>query len=297
MDTLLQDWDSFINAPIWDAQEDGVDADEDMLSGRAGRIVNGLFFGKSLASGHEFSVKFFYNNETNFYCSGSLIGYGWVLTAAHCGIVVGDTVRVGGALIRSGFKATVDTVHIHPDFERNTLKNDVCLVKLGGLESKEVLNDSGVRAAVVNKNKKWPKHGDQLVLSGHGSVYENGTGYSDELLCTRQTVRENNHCASEITQGELTEDDNHLCAGDGARSTSCVGDSGAGLWYYSVKKDRKTKEFDFGYFVVAGIVSFGEVTDEHLCPRGPPTVYQETSTHYDWIKKVAGDGLAKGEPI
>ncbi len=42
------------------------------------------------------------------------------------------------------------------------------------------------------------------------------------------------------------------------------------------------------YFEIVGIVSFGEITDASLCPRGPPTVYQEVSLHHDWIVKVVG---------
>ncbi len=58
----------------------------------------------------------------------------FVLTAAHCGLVAGDNARVGGRLLRSGFKATIANVIIHPHFNRKTLANDVAIVRLDGLE-------------------------------------------------------------------------------------------------------------------------------------------------------------------
>jgi len=241
-----------------------------------------LFFAESKASGSEFQV-----NEKKFYCSGSLIGYPYVLTAAHCGVVKGDQVRVGGKLLRSGYKATVDEVYNHPDFERSSLKNDITVLKLAGLETKEELMNNGVYAARINRNQEYPDEGSMLVLSGHGSTEEDGSGYSEELLATRQTVHKDMKCAEEITQGELSDDDAHLCAGDGMRSTSCVGDSGAGLWRF-VTTFRKNGNVKRQWMEIVGVVSFGEVTDDSMCPRGPPTVYQEVSIHAKWIEDKCG---------
>lgn len=285
IDQLMANWDEFMHSPIWDAQDNTDDGDK--LAGASSRIVNGLFFAESLASGSQFMVKFFYDDEKNFYCSGALIGYPYVLTAAHCGIVVGDNVRVGGKLIRSGYKAKVASVHVHPGFVRSSLKDDIAVVKLEGLEDKKVLNENGVIAAKLNKRKKFPKEGSMLVVSGHGSQHESGHGYSEELLSTRQTVHLDVKCAEEITQGEIKNDHAHICAGDGKRSTTCVGDSGAGLWRYVTK--RKNGRITEQYFQIVGVVSFGEVTDESMCPRGPPAVYQEVSQQYDWIVKVVGE--------
>lgn len=282
---LLSDWDNFITSSIWDVQanEDRYESTELQTSSR---IINGVFLGNRIAAGAPFAVKFFYNNEENYYCSGSLIGYAYALTAAHCGIVIGDEVRVGGRLLRSGFKANVDEVIIHPHFNPTTLAHDMAIVRLGDLANTETLQRYGVEAAHINKEDSFPGTGFVGVLSAHGSFETDGKSVSNELQSTRNTVYDMQKCKAEITEGYLQDDDGYLCAGDGRRSTACVGDSGGGLWRYRVI-DMTSGEVRTFYEIFA-IVSFGEVTDEALCPRGPPTVYQRTSTNYDWITKVIG---------
>lgn len=290
---LLSDWDDFVTSSIWDAQEhenqpepSGEANADDVSLPTSERVINGIFFGNAVPSGASFAVKFFYNNEENFYCSGSLIGYPYALTAAHCGIVVGDNVRVGGRLLRSGYQATVAEVFTHPDFEAGSLVHDVAVVRLDNLGDKKTLMDNGVKAARLNKDKSFPEVGFVGVLSGHGSVKTDGKGVSDELRTTRHTTYEMSKCKEEITQGNLDDEESYLCAGDGERSTTCVGDSGAGLWRYRVKETAGGKKRKF--YEIYGVVSFGEVTDEALCPRGPPTVFQRTSENYDWIVGMVG---------
>lgn len=281
---LMSDWDAFLKSEIWKAQDEEVGEGEEKMA-TTSRVVNGVFLGSGLAAGAGFSVRFFYNNETNFYCSGSLIGYPFVLTAGHCGVVPGDEVRVGGRLLRSGVKARVEEVLTHPEFEADSLRHDVALVKLDGLPNKKELGKVGVQAAKLNRDNKFPKTGFMGIVSGHGSVEMDGRGVSDEVRSTRHEAYDIRKCQEEITQGNVSEDGSFLCGGDGNRSTTCVGDSGAGLWrFVSKKEDKKTVR----YYEVYGIVSFGEVTDEALCPRGPPTVFQRTSSNYKWIRGVVG---------
>eukprot|EP00178_Gracilaria_changii_P010019 TRINITY_DN291_c0_g1_i1.p1 TRINITY_DN291_c0_g1~~TRINITY_DN291_c0_g1_i1.p1 ORF type:complete len:489 (+),score=88.14 TRINITY_DN291_c0_g1_i1:2447-3913(+) len=288
---LMSDWDRFVAHEMWDVQETPAPTNEapaDEME-TSSRIINGVYFGSAIPSGARFGVKFFYNNEENFYCSGSLIGYPYVLTAAHCGVVQGDQVRVGGQQLRSGYQATAAEVIIHPDFDPLSLVNDLAIVRLEGLESKEELRKNGVKAARINSNSSFPEENFVGIVSAHGSVETDGQGVSNELRTTRHTVYNMDKCREEITQGELGDTNDYMCAGDGERSTTCVGDSGAGLWRYRVRirKDGKVRKF----YEVFGVVSFGEVTDDALCPRGPPSVFQRTSANFDWIKAVVGDNM------
>lgn len=287
---ISNDWDAFMSSNVWDAQTANLSehgSDETTggnLPQTSARIDNGLFFNDLLASGSRFSAKFFYDNETEFYCMGSLIGYPYILTAAHCGIVEGDDVRVGGSLLRSGYKATVDKVFIHPNFDRQSLVNDIAIVRLNGLEDRKVLRQNGVKAAKIAEED--PSEGHALLVSGHGSRNGSPNDVSEELHTTRQFVHNDNKCVEEITQGELKAEDSYMCAGDGATSTTCVGDSGAGLFRYDGRINAKGKKI--GFYTIVGVVSFGEVNDDSLCPRGPPTVYQQVSEHTGWIKETVG---------
>lgn len=288
---LLEDWDAFVNSSIWKVQDEqmkptaAVESDNDSLE-TSSRVINGVFLGTRAASGASFAVKFFYNNEENFYCSGSLIGYPYVLTAAHCGIVLGDEVRVGSRMLRSGYKATVGEVFHHPNFDSSTLQNDIAIVRLEGLVDKKTLIANGVKAARINRDKTFPPTKYIGVLSGHGAVSTNGTGVSEELRSTRHSIYEMKKCKEEITQGDVQDDESFMCAGDGERSTTCVGDSGGGLWHYQTRTKKNGKKKTF--YRVFGVVSFGEVSDEALCPRGPPTVFQRVAVHTEWIEGIVG---------
>ena len=289
---LLSDWERLITSSIWDIQDnpgpEATIAPTERLDSLvpSARVVNGVFLGNRIASGAPFAVKFFYNNEENFYCSGSLIGYPYALTAAHCGVVEGDEVRVGGRLLRSGYKATVAEIFTHPDFKPSSLVHDIAVIRLDGLESKKELIKNGVKAARINRNDSFPYEGFTGILSGHGSVETDGQGVSDELQSTRQSIYKLQRCRNEITQGDVGDEESYLCAGDGERSTTCVGDSGGGLWRFRVKKTKNGKTRRF--FEIFGVVSFGEVADDALCPRGPPTVFQKVSLSSKWIQKVVG---------
>lgn len=97
------------------------------------RIING----ESVKKAPSYIVSIHYYNEVawqNFYCTGSLIAPGVVLTAGHCGQVAleGDTVvSVGSKLIDSQRKVSkVSQVIIHPKFDDDTLDYDVALLIL-----------------------------------------------------------------------------------------------------------------------------------------------------------------------
>lgn len=325
---LMSDWDAFISSSIWDAQDrdrgapkggqgsgdastkrrdkaDGIRLlSSSSLSSSTARIVNGVYIGNGVAAGAGFSVKFFYNDEATFYCSGSLIGYGYALTAAHCGVLVGDDARVGGTRLRAGLRTRVRTVTKHERFDARTLAHDVALVELAGLPPRGELRRHGVHIAFVNRAHTFPSPGFVGVVSAHGATTTtpgaHGRGaFSDTLRSTRQRARPLAACRRRITQGAVARHASFLCIGDGARSTTCVGDSGAALWRFRAPHpDAKTAAQETetemgprstgGGFQVYGVVSFGEVTDDELCPRGAPSVFQRTSENYDWIEAVVG---------
>lgn len=296
---LMSDWNSYVHSSTWAEQKmpSGVHAGTSerqtaAIGSVSSRIVNGVYLENRLATGAPFSVKFFFDEERNFYCSGSLITYSHVLTAAHCGVVVGDSVRVGGRLLRSGLNATVSSVFTHPAFSSHSLSYDIAVVQLVGLPS-SLFEDPNVFPARLNKRKSVPSSDFIGVVSAHGATNADGSGVSHAILSTRQRVLKLVECQQEIQQGEVKKDGSFVCVGDGIRSTTCVGDSGAGLWHVRTKIDKKGRERWF-YEIVA-IVSFGEVTDDALCPAGKPAVFQRTATSYEWIKSITNTSPVSGK--
>lgn len=292
---LMSNWETYVLSSIWDEQDVQRDVrvasreqQDAKVESVSLRVVNGVFLENRMATGAPFSVRFFFDDERNFYCSGSLISYSHVLTAAHCGIVVGDSVRIGGRLLRSGLNGTVSSVFIHPSFKSHSLAYDIAVVVLDGLPA-SLFEGMIIIPAKLNKRKSVPRSNFVGVVSAHGATKTDGSGISHVILSTRQRVLKLVDCQQEIQQGKVKNDGSFVCVGDGIRSTTCVGDSGAGLWHVRSKVDKKGRKRWF-YEVVA-VVSFGEVTDDALCPTGKPAVFQRTATSYNWIKTVINSSL------
>ena len=199
-------------------------------------------------------------------CSGSHIGNGWILTAAHC-YYDSDPASKHYALFHiQGIHDSLELndhhllqeIHIHPQFNPVTLSHDVALV-----HSNLPLTDS---LRIFNTSEEYDpieKPGTPLVVMGFGT-----TGPTDGSF----SLHEGNVSICDNARYHMPVDETMLLA-DGVHSVhgqvtdSCQGDSGGPL---------------FTNGIVVGTVSWGYACGN---PRYPG-VYSRISASLDWIQSI-----------
>lgn len=200
------------------------------------------------------------------FCSGMYLGNGWVLTAGHCVFeTILITALIGFSNVTLKNFENYDNLfigvkkEIYPDYNDNTLKNDIALVKLN--------REPNIKTISLNNDQNNEAFGTECKITGYGTIHE----YSREGLGVLREAKVYIKDPDDYTE-IINEETNIIASGNeidssGFTTDTCSGDSGSPM----ICNGK-----------IVGVTSYGMGCGE---PKFPG-VYTKVSAFKDWIYTI-----------
>ena len=206
------------------------------------------------------------------FCGASLIAKDWVLTAAHCVDDVGSAsfdVIINQAHLNldtvNGERIHVDSVLSHPLYDRDSLDNDLALIKLATPSKNSPVNILAPFSSQDNTGKPG-------IALGWGSTSWPLLRYPVDLQQVELPIIDNPRC--DAVMGGITDD--MLCAGDGlGERDTCFGDSGGPLAVFDTESNswRQAGITSWGFDcaepnffgVYTRLKNYSKLISDHIC--------------------------------
>ncbi|XP_060534873.1 brachyurin-like [Cylas formicarius] len=209
-----------------------------------------------------------------YFCAGSLISLNYVLTAAHCAVVMYTVdVILGAHNVKNASEATQVTITstdiiVNPAYNTTSYNNDIALIKLPRPVS---LNDAIQLAQLPSRTTRATNPDDVVVAIGWGLTEDvpiPSTQYlSPVLKAVNVTVMTVEDCSYIYNDQINYVTDKNICTSGYKMKGTCDGDSGGPL----VTRDG----------ILIGLTSFGD----ELCEACNPSAYTDISKFLDWIEE------------
>ncbi|XP_073820426.1 serine protease snk [Musca autumnalis] len=219
-----------------------------------------------------------------FKCGGSLISSNFVITAAHCCQLNGDTpvlakfgiINLKEENENSEMPQTriISEIILHPLYNSILHYHDIALLRL----QEPIVFTRYVRPIRLWALDRIPY--PHVFTMGYGSTSfaKAPTNILTELDLTLVRLQECNQALPRDDSSPEGIVETQICAKDYVQKRdTCQGDSGGPL---QLNLRRRSNRPGFRFYLV-GIISYGEV-----CGSGSPGVYTRVSSYIDWIASI-----------
>ncbi|MEE1757189.1 trypsin-like serine protease [Streptomyces sp. SP18CS02] len=256
-----------------------------------------------------------------FNCGGTLVAPNKVLTAAHCirptsaenldyvtdGLVLGGTSKIGGGPEDEGTASAVSRVWVHPNWNPDTLQNDIAVMTL----AKPMPYTPLPMAGPDDLASYTP--GTQGLTLGWGLTSGTGDQVAANLQQVLLPINGDEACTANLGQFGYDASGPMICAGqpgtgdDATGKTTCPGDSGGplivkgkivGIVSWGIGNQSTGEQCNMAGFYEAftKVATFkgaaqARVDDADLSRDGRADLFARTTTGEDWSFNSNGIGF------